>query len=1135
MQSTGIGRAARDEPTRRRTASGTSLARSRRSPSLREPQQQQAGDEDHQRIANSNMRVYVRCRSRNEREIGEKSSVVISTLGAKGREVILSNAAGSLTHSKRTYTFDQVFGAESDQETVFDEVAKDYIREMLEGYNCTVFAYGQTGTGKTYTMSGDISILGDLDSQDKILLGEHSGIIPRVLVDLFKQLSQETQEYTVKVSFLELYNERLKDLLAENEQVEENIRIFDNNSGLNVNKHLKQLAKADGSTGSSTRTSSASSSSSSIIVKGMEEVYIRSAHEGLELLMAGSLKRKVAATKCNDLSSRSHTVFTITTNVARTDPVSSEQYIKMGKLNLVDLAGSENINRSGAENKRAQEAGLINKSLLTLGRVINALVDNSQHIPYRESKLTRLLQDSLGGKTKTCIIATISPAKISMDETVSTLEYATRAKSIKNTPQVNQSMSKNSCLGEYIREMERLRQELKASRQKDGMYITEDQFQLYESNSILVEEQKVRIRNMEEQITKFKEKYVEQTNLSKEAENKLKQSHLLCRKISQEKAEISEKFQYFRQTCNEYVGKVNDVHESNLVLIRSLKNERDSLFGKSIESIDLISSLIADISKKGDKLSELNMSLQAYNSKYNQVSAGVFEDMESRVQSHQKTCVDQLSSIRLDDFITDIQSMHNSLIRVLSDLQNIQFDEKNSIYLTHKRILSKCQAQVCRHLRKLETSSSELMKSFRETLTSNINSFSNLGEGHSVGVIEMVEVQEQLIKDLENKLRVKSRALEKSNVHLLGLKEYFKNNVIKQRSKTFEELRKALEVAETQQVRQDEELLKTSVDTLQSVKSQICDEHVADLRKMAELGASSLNLLTKSVKSFKGKLLQLSEGSTERLGELLTRASITTELHEFSTIVSAMCSDVNSEDLVTAINELKGNIVHEVKAAVDASTGICAQSSEKTSATSSQIKQRLENAISELDTLCQYLLADYKDNVNQITKTQNRIITGHCTDAGTSIKAMKNLAQLLEVPSHPTIMDVSNLIDSELPKLTSPDLLPLEDLRDDGENENPGSPRRNLLIFNPSTPVPVPDQPLPKVLLPRSINSTAKRSTMSCFDGRKPQPTYSKNLKRRLTTDPVIRSDEVQEKRPRSGGLMAVSVPGSPEHLHLDC
>jgi len=137
-----------------------------------------------------------------------------------------------------------------------------------------------------------------------------------------------------------------------------------------------------------------------------------------------------------------------------------EDLLKIGKLNLVDLAGSENIRRSGAENSRAREAGKINQSLLTLGRVINALVEHSPHIPYRESKLTRLLQDSLGGRTKTCIIATISPSKTSIEETLSTLDYAHRAKNIRNRPEVNQKMTKKALLQDCMAEIEKLKKDL---------------------------------------------------------------------------------------------------------------------------------------------------------------------------------------------------------------------------------------------------------------------------------------------------------------------------------------------------------------------------------------------------------------------------------------------------------------------------------------------------------------------------------------------------------------------------------------------------------------------------------------------------------------------------------------------------
>lgn len=215
---------------------------------------------------------------------------------------------------------------------------------MLDGYNCTIFAYGQTGTGKTYTMTGDMS-----DNFGSY--ADFAGIIPRALHKLFEKLGKDKDDTSVKCSFIELYNEELRDLLSVDES--QKVKIYD---------------AANGKGG--------------VVVQGMEETYIMSAKQGVALLQDGSHKRQVAATKCNDLSSRSHTVFTITVNV-KTIAEDGEVLIRTGKLNLVDLAGSENIGRSGAENKRAREAGMINQSLLTLGRVINALVDQAQHIPYR--------------------------------------------------------------------------------------------------------------------------------------------------------------------------------------------------------------------------------------------------------------------------------------------------------------------------------------------------------------------------------------------------------------------------------------------------------------------------------------------------------------------------------------------------------------------------------------------------------------------------------------------------------------------------------------------------------------------------------------------------------------------------------
>lgn len=152
----------------------------------------------------------------------------------------------------------------------------------------------------------------------------------------------------------------------------------------------------------------------------------------------------------------------------------ADDLLRIGKFNLVDLAGSEAIGRSGATDKRAREAGMINQSLLTLGRVISALTEKSSHIPYRESKLTRLLQDSLGGRTKTCIVATVSPTRSNMEETLSTLDYAIRAKSIRNRPEINAHLTKSGVLKEYLGDIERLRAEVQAARDKNGIYVPED-------------------------------------------------------------------------------------------------------------------------------------------------------------------------------------------------------------------------------------------------------------------------------------------------------------------------------------------------------------------------------------------------------------------------------------------------------------------------------------------------------------------------------------------------------------------------------------------------------------------------------------------------------------------------------------
>ena len=279
---------------------------------------------------------------------------------------------------------------------------------------------------------------------------KHAGVIPRSVHTIFDVLENQSLEYSVKVSFLELYNEELTDLLADDD-------------GDDGHKELRIFEDTTGKRG--------------MLVNNLEEVIVTSASQVFQALQRSWQKRRTAETLLNKNSSRSHCVFIITVHTKECDE-DGEDIIKTGKLYLVDLAGSECVGKSGAQNQRAKEAGKINQSLLTLGRVINALVDKSSYIPYRDSKLTRLLQESLGGRAKTVIIATVSPSLLALDETLSTLEYAHRAKNIRNRPQVNQKMSKRAYMKDLLAEINSLKRDNEALRLKNGIYLPPEKYEL---------------------------------------------------------------------------------------------------------------------------------------------------------------------------------------------------------------------------------------------------------------------------------------------------------------------------------------------------------------------------------------------------------------------------------------------------------------------------------------------------------------------------------------------------------------------------------------------------------------------------------------------------------------------------------
>ena len=423
-------------------------------PTMARPQSARGSDG---REGTVNVNVILRCRPQSKEELAGRAPVAVKCNESSREVCVYQNIAGKQTD--RTYTFDKAFGPATHQEQLYEQAISPIVDEVLDGFNCTIFAYGQTGTGKTYTMEGE------LKDVKKAGITEHCGVIPRAVDHIFNKLEAAGAEYSVKATFLELYNEEITDLLAGGDEA----AMVQSSSSMPVP-----------SGGGKQRLALMEDGKGGVIVRGLEEEIVKNSGEIFTVLQRGSSKRRSAETLLNKQSSRSHSVFTITIHIKEATP-EGEELIKCGKLNLVDLAGSENVSRSGAnmrpESGRTREAGEINKSLLTLGRVINALVEHQGHVPYRDSKLTRLLRDSLGGHTKTCIIATVAPTVQCLEETLSTLDYAHRAKNIRNKPEVNQKMTKNALLKDLNSEIMRLREDLNAARDKNGVYLSKERYE----------------------------------------------------------------------------------------------------------------------------------------------------------------------------------------------------------------------------------------------------------------------------------------------------------------------------------------------------------------------------------------------------------------------------------------------------------------------------------------------------------------------------------------------------------------------------------------------------------------------------------------------------------------------------------
>ena len=456
-----------------------------------------------------NIKVCLRIRPMNLQEQGRNDLNCIEPVSSN--QLIFTNK-----NMRRSYTYNLVFGPETTQEDIFYNCSiNKLIDSALEGYSVTIFAYGQTGSGKTYTIMGrDDSINEKILSNNK-----YSGIMPKSINYIWSTVGSKQEKYYIKVSFLEIYNEQINDLL--------NI----GNTNLQIRWDQKQ----------------------GFFVEGLLVIECKKPEDIVEVILQGTKNRKKGSHELNKDSSRSHTILTV--YVISEFQSQGQNFKKYGKISFVDLAGSERLKETHSSGGMIKETGNINKSLFVLGKVISSLTDkktNNQHIPYRDSKLTMLLMDSIGGASKTLMIACVSPSATYSDETMSTLNYASRTMNIKNKPLV---------------QMEGKDVPVARLKRQNNIYKIENEFLKNEFIKLLGQVPDFQSGGLtEEDIERFK---VSQGIVSDEVKN-------------EELRQLTEENEDLRKTKEKYERQKMNLNNENMILNAKLNNLENIYIGSDI-------------------------------------------------------------------------------------------------------------------------------------------------------------------------------------------------------------------------------------------------------------------------------------------------------------------------------------------------------------------------------------------------------------------------------------------------------------------------------------------------------------------------------------------------------------------------
>ncbi|CAH1718359.1 unnamed protein product [Chironomus riparius] len=834
----------------------------------------------------------------------------------------------------KVYLFDRVFKPNATQEKVFNESAKSIVADVLAGYNGTIFAYGQTSSGKTHTMEG---VIGDPGKQ---------GIIPRIVNDIFNHIytMEMNLEFHIKVSYYEIYMDKIRDLLDV--------------SKINLSVHEDKNRVP--------------------YVKGATERFVSSPEEVFEVIEEGKSNRHIAVTNMNEHSSRSHSVFLI--NVKQENLENQKKL--SGKLYLVDLAGSEKVSKTGAEGTVLDEAKNINKSLSALGNVISALADgNKSHIPYRDSKLTRILQESLGGNARTTIVICCSPASFNESETKSTLDFGRRAKTVKNVVCVNEELTAEEWKRRYEREkekngrlkgkLEKLEAELARWRAGERVDLNE-QFNMADPMEASTPNVEVEVAVREGPVPATPSGLALIGSISNDERARLEaERETLYQQLDEKDEEINQQSQYVEKLKEqimdqeELISNSRRDYENLQSEMTRIQQENESAKEEVKEVLQALEELAVNYDQKSQEIDNKNKELEQVNDEFQQKQSMLntttteLQQLKDMSNHQKKRIIDLLGNLlrELSEVGQALNTETSTELKINSDANINKIEEEFTVarlYISKMKSEAKNITQRCSNL---ETQQQATTKKINES-EKELSDCRLLISQHEA---RMKSLQESM-RELENKKRSLEENIDSLHEECAKLKAAEKLT-----SLNVEEKQKA-EQLRVEFVEQMDQLRDAHTKQVADLRDEIGakQEQINELRDTTQ----KLTLENQQMSNEHEKLKQEEADKSARLQELI----VTNERREQARKDLKGLEDTVSKELQT-LHNLRKLFVQDLQARIKKS--INSEDSEDDGGSLAQ-KQKisfLENNLEQLTKVHKQLVRDNADLRCELPKLEKRLRT----------------------------------------------------------------------------------------------------------------------------------------------------------------